>query len=232
MPDVYFHPHPVEPAEIDDLGHANNIAYVAWLQAAAVAHSAAQGWPPERYCALGQGWVVRSHWIEYLQPAFAGDRAVVETWVATMKKVTSLRRYRIVRAGDGQLLATAETNWAFVDLASGKPARIPPELAAAFAVVQRRDDGTTCTPTAVLCCACRENLRGVGPHSFRTYPRKKRPVFIGLWGARKTGSSQNQDRIKSGTSQERVRKRRFWCVVLAHRHRLAAFRRGGASCMC
>ncbi len=137
MPDVYFHPHPVEPAEIDDLGHANNIAYVAWLQAAAVAHSAAQGWPPERYRALGQGWVVRSHWIEYLQPAFAGDRAVVETWVATMKKVTSLRRYRIVRAGDGQLLATAETNWAFVDLASGKPARIPPELAAAFAVVQR-----------------------------------------------------------------------------------------------
>ena len=137
MPEIYYHHHSVEPAEIDDLSHANNVAYVAWLQAAAVAHSAAQGWPPERYRALGQGWVVRAHAIEYLQPAFAGDRIVVETWVATMKKVTSLRRYRIVRAGDGQLLATAETNWAFVDLASGKPVRIPPKIAAAFTVIQR-----------------------------------------------------------------------------------------------
>ena len=137
MPEIYFHSHTVEPAEIDELGHANNVAYVAWLQAAAVAHSAAQGWPPERYRALGQGWVVRAHAIEYLQPAFAGDRAVVETWVATMKKVTSLRRYRIVRAGDGELLATAETNWAFVDLASGKPVRIPPEIAAAFTPIER-----------------------------------------------------------------------------------------------
>lgn len=138
MPGVYYHSRVVQPAEIDDLGHANNVAYIAWLQAAAVAHSAVQGWPGARYGALGQGWVVRSHAIEYLQPAFAGDRVVVETWVATMKKVTSLRRYRIVRAGDGALLATAETNWAFVDFASGKPARIPPEVSAAFVVVDRK----------------------------------------------------------------------------------------------
>ncbi len=49
MPEIYSYSHVVEPAEIDDLGHANNVAYVAWLQAAAVAHSAAQGWPSERY---------------------------------------------------------------------------------------------------------------------------------------------------------------------------------------
>ena len=126
--DNYFHHHTIEPAEIDELGHANNVAYIAWLQAAAVAHSALQGWPGPRYRELGQGWVVRSHTIEYLQPAFAGDRIVVETWVATMKKVTSLRRYRIVRGGDDALLATAETNWAFVDFASGKPVRFRRKL--------------------------------------------------------------------------------------------------------
>jgi acyl-CoA thioester hydrolase len=137
MPDIYYHSHAVERSEIDELGHANNVAYIAWLQAAATAHSAAQGWPGPRYRTLGQGWVVRSHAIEYLQPAFAGDRIAVETWVATMKKVTSLRRYRIVRAGDAALLATAETNWAFVDLQSGKPVRIPVEVATAFVVVER-----------------------------------------------------------------------------------------------
>ncbi len=45
MPDVFEYSHVVDPQEIDELGHANNVAYVAWLQAAAVAHSAAQGWP-------------------------------------------------------------------------------------------------------------------------------------------------------------------------------------------
>jgi acyl-CoA thioester hydrolase len=113
------------------------VVYVAWLQAAAVAHSAAQGWPNSRYHELGQGWVVRSHTIEYLLPGFAGDHVSVETWVATMKKVTSLRRYRIVRGGDGALLATAETNWAFVDLTTGKPVRIPAEVGNAFVVVER-----------------------------------------------------------------------------------------------
>jgi acyl-CoA thioester hydrolase len=137
MPDIFYHPHVVQADEIDELGHANNVFYIAWMQSAAVAHSAAQGWPPARYQALGQGWVVRSHAIEYLLPAYAGDHVVVETWVATMKKVTSLRRYRIVRKGDGATLATAETNWAFLDLASGKPVRIPPEVAGGFVVVQR-----------------------------------------------------------------------------------------------
>ncbi len=137
MPDIFFYPHAVEASEIDALEHVNNVVYMGWMQAAAVAHSDAQGWPEWRYRELGQGWIVRSHAIEYLLPAFAGDHVAVETWVATMKKVTSLRRYRIVRRGDGALLATAETNWAFVDLTTGKPVRIPPEVEKAFVVVER-----------------------------------------------------------------------------------------------
>jgi acyl-CoA thioester hydrolase len=76
--------------------------------------------------------VVRSHTIEYLRPALAGDEIVVETHVADMKKVTSTRRYRIVRRADRELLARAETNWAFVHYATGRPARIPAEMAHAF----------------------------------------------------------------------------------------------------
>ena len=75
--------------EIDRLGHVNNLAYLAWMQAAALAHSAAQGWPPERYEQLGAGWVVRSHEIKYLQSAYEGERIVVRTWVADMSKVGS-----------------------------------------------------------------------------------------------------------------------------------------------
>jgi acyl-CoA thioester hydrolase len=86
---------------------------------------------------LGRGWVVRSHKIEYLQAAVAGDRIVVRTWVATMKKVTSLRRYQIHRVGDDVLLARAETNWAFINFATGQPVRIPPEIADDFPLLDR-----------------------------------------------------------------------------------------------
>ena len=77
------------------------------------------------------GWVVRSHTIEYLRPAMAGDEIIVETHVADMKKVTSTRVYR-VSAAPTATLAKAETHWAFVNYATGKPTRIPAEIATAF----------------------------------------------------------------------------------------------------
>lgn len=128
----------VLPEEIDPLGHVNNVAYVDWMQQAAMAHSAALGWPGDRYRQLGAGWVVRSHAIEYLRSAKDGDEIVVHTWVATMRKATSLRKYRIVRAADGELLAEAETLWAFVNFATGQPMRIPRDIAAAYPLAAGR----------------------------------------------------------------------------------------------
>lgn len=137
MPEIYQYRHTILPNEVDVLGHANNVCYVAWLQDAAVAHSTALGWSGERYQAAGCGWVVRSHKIEYLQPAFGGESILVETWVASMQRATSLRRYQIVRESDQALLATAETLWAFVNYATGRPTRILPEIAAAYPVSEQ-----------------------------------------------------------------------------------------------
>jgi acyl-CoA thioester hydrolase len=85
---------------------------------------------------LGQGWVARSHFIEYLRPAYARDEIIVETHVSEMKKVTSTRVYRVVRRSDGEPLAKAETQWAFIDYATGKPTRIPQEIVQAYAILQ------------------------------------------------------------------------------------------------
>jgi acyl-CoA thioesterase FadM len=35
---------------------------------------------------------VRSHLVEYLRPAFEGQRIRVSTWVANLRRVRSLRR--------------------------------------------------------------------------------------------------------------------------------------------
>jgi acyl-CoA thioester hydrolase len=136
MPAIFEYHHTVHDDEIDAQGHANNVYYVAWMQEAALAHSAAQGWPAEAYQRLGMGWVVRSHAIEYHQSARAGDEIAVKTWVADFKRVTSRRRYRIIRQVDDVLLASAETKWAFIDYASGQPCRVPTEIVRAFEVVE------------------------------------------------------------------------------------------------
>lgn len=135
MPAVFEHHHTVTPDEIDRVGHVNNIEYLRWLQEAAIAHSAVQGWPAGAYHELGQGWVVRSHFIEYLVPAFVGDTIVVRTWIADMKRVTSMRRYELIRPADGKQLAVASTNWAFVNFSNLQPCRVPAAVIQAFEIV-------------------------------------------------------------------------------------------------
>ena len=145
MPAVFHHPRTVAEAEIDQLGHVNNLVYLRWMLDAAVAHSRAQGWPGSAYQQLGAGWVVRSHHIDYHYPAVLGNEVVVQTWVADMKRVTSLRRFRIVRVDPESpdqakprrevLLASAATDWAFINFETRMPKRIPPEVSSAFEVV-------------------------------------------------------------------------------------------------
>ena len=134
MTPVFHYRHTVAPEEIDALGHAGNVHYVRWMQDAAVAHSAELGWPLERLLELGAGWVVRSHRVTYLRQALEGEAVIVRTWVADMKRSTSLRKYEIRNAA-GDLLARAETDWAFIDYARQRPVRVPPEVANSFPVV-------------------------------------------------------------------------------------------------
>jgi len=136
MPAIYEHYLTVTPAEIDRLGHVNNLEYLRWALAAAIAHSGAQGWPTEKYEALGAGFVVRSHEITYQQSAFAGDEVVIRTWVADFRRVTCLRRFKMIRRRDDKVLATASTEWAFVNFSTFSLARIPQEVAEAFEIVR------------------------------------------------------------------------------------------------
>ena len=135
MPAVLEWTHTVVENDLDQLGHANNISYLKWMQTAALEHSAAQGWPAEAYMTLGCGWVVRSHFIEYLAPAVRGDTILIKTWVADIGKVTSRRKFHILHGASQRLLAKAETNWAFVSYQTGAPKRIPVEIAQAFEIV-------------------------------------------------------------------------------------------------
>lgn len=123
----------VGASAIDANGHVNNVEFVRWMQDAATRHADAAGCTAATLDARAT-WVVRSHHVEYLRPAFPGDRVRVTTWVANFRRAFSLRRYRFVRASDGAVLAKGETDWVFVDAASGRPKSVPDRIRAMFEV--------------------------------------------------------------------------------------------------
>jgi len=124
----------VAPSDIDELGHVGNVVYLRWVQDAAIAHWCAVGLERSDYLARKAAFVVTRHEIDYLRPAVPGDAVEVETRVCAVTVVTSMRRTAIRRARDGELLAQAVTRWAYIDLASGRPARIPEDVRARFPV--------------------------------------------------------------------------------------------------
>jgi len=136
----FNYPHTVTIEDIDELDHAGNFHFIKWMQHAAVAHSNSNGWPEQRYHDLGAGWVVRSHRITYLKPAFKGDELIIRTWVASARAASSVRKYDIARS-DGEMLARAETEWAFVNYQRQRPVRIPPEVASCFQIVSETCSG-------------------------------------------------------------------------------------------
>jgi acyl-CoA thioester hydrolase len=120
-PGVFAQTFSIPEHAIDELGHVSNLKYIAWMQDIAIQHSAAKGWPVERY-------------LENIRPAFAGETITLQTWVAEMKQRSSSRRYLVWRTKDQQVLVEAETIWVYVDRQSGRPQRIPNDLRAAFEV--------------------------------------------------------------------------------------------------
>ncbi len=118
----------VFPADIDQLGHVNNIVYLRWVQEAATAHWHARALPDwqEKYL-----WVVRRHEIDYKKSAQAGDALVAHTWVGDAQGATFVRYVDILRGG--LVLAAAKTTWVMLHAQSLRPLRITPDIIARFA---------------------------------------------------------------------------------------------------
>jgi acyl-CoA thioester hydrolase len=122
----------VKDDDIDLLGHANNVVFLRWIQSAAIAHSAALGLDLETYRRLGAVFVVVRHEIDYLRPAMRGDLIEACTWISTVTAAKCFRSTELFRLSDGQLVAKGVTTWGFVELATGRPKRITPDVRTAL----------------------------------------------------------------------------------------------------
>jgi YbgC/YbaW family acyl-CoA thioester hydrolase len=128
---------PVRGYELDSNGHVNNAVYLNWTEEIATRHAEHAGYGRDWSAARGGGWVVRSHAVTYRRPAVYGDVVEVEVRVELLRGARGIRRTWIRRAADGELLADVLTEWVWVRLTDGRPARVPAELVA----LANRGDG-------------------------------------------------------------------------------------------
>lgn len=136
----------VQDADIDELGHASNIAYVRWLQDVAVAHSTAVGLGYAAYARIGGVFVIRRQEIDYLRPCVRGETLELRTRVCNVAAAKVQRETEVIRKSDGVVLAKGLTTWGFVDTAQGRPIRIPDEVRIAFGMPARAKRGDATAP--------------------------------------------------------------------------------------
>jgi acyl-CoA thioester hydrolase len=119
--------------DIDSEQHVNNAVYFTYIEECGMQVIAAHGWPIGRMTGEGFAILLRRQQIQYLQPAKLDDELKLSTWASGVKRSSATRHYTICRQSDGALLARVNTLGVWVDLASGRPIRIPPEFLDDFA---------------------------------------------------------------------------------------------------
>jgi acyl-CoA thioester hydrolase len=120
--------------------HVNNVEYLRWIDRVAELHADSLGHTREALLREERCFFVARHELDYLAECWESERLLVVTWVRSMRKTTSWRDTLIARPeenGGSTLIARASTLWAFVDMASRRPSRIPPALVESFQPLQK-----------------------------------------------------------------------------------------------
>lgn len=131
----YPHPFTVavqpQPTDIDGLNHTNNAVYVQWCEKVAWAHSEALGLALADYQRLGRAMAIRRGEYDYLLPSLLGEALLLGTWLtASDGRLAMERRFELKRAADGQTLMRGRWELICIEIASGRPKRMPPEFIA------------------------------------------------------------------------------------------------------
>lgn len=124
--------------DIDELGHVNNAVWVRWIQDVATTHWRAAADPAHVDAYI---WVVVRHEIDYVRAVLPGETVTGRTWVGEAPKGARFDRHVEFVGQDGKLRVRAKTTWAILDKETGKPLRVPSEVAARFLAAPRDGEG-------------------------------------------------------------------------------------------
>ncbi len=132
-PGVFTVRRPALWQDIDAVGHVNNARYLGYVSDCGFQVASAHGWTADRMRAEGFGIVVRRLNLHYKQPAVLDDELEIATWAYGARRASAHRAFTITRVRDGALLMQVDGLYAWVDLVTGAPTRIPASFLASFA---------------------------------------------------------------------------------------------------
>ncbi len=110
---------PIDPSDIDFMGHVNNASYLKWVQDAVLSH-----WqkiaPPDAVAA--HLWVALKHEITYRKPTFLNDDVIA---TVLLEKVQGARAFyqTVIKRGE-DVLAEVTSSWCCIDAETLRPARL------------------------------------------------------------------------------------------------------------
>lgn len=118
--------------ELDANGHVNNAVFLNYAEELATDHAESMGLGAEWTRQHGGTWVIHTHAVTYHRPACYGDELEGTTCVEDVRGARGIRHTTISRVADGVLIADLMTEWVWIRLDNGRPARVPPEVSAAL----------------------------------------------------------------------------------------------------
>lgn len=119
--------------DIDGLNHTNNAVYVRWCEQVGWAHSEALGLGIDDYRRLDRAMAIRRGEYDYILPTLLGEALLLATWlVGGDGRLSMERRFQLVRERDGATVLRGRWELVCIDIANGRPRRMPPEFIAAY----------------------------------------------------------------------------------------------------
>ena len=108
--------------DVDGYRHVHNAVYIRWLEDLRTA-MLDKFYPFERFLAAGIGPVLTKTMVEYRRAVKLGERPIGRMWVLSTGRVR-IGLAAEIRLG-GVICAYAEQELAIIDIASGRPLRVP-----------------------------------------------------------------------------------------------------------
>jgi acyl-CoA thioester hydrolase len=128
--EIFIQHFPVAAADIDELGHVNNIVYLRYAQEIATAHWRARAASDDVRMFV---WVVARHEVDYRAPLALGDQVEVRTWVDDAPRGATWARFvEVAKRGEEKPAANIKSTWVLLDASTRRPRRVSPDMTAPF----------------------------------------------------------------------------------------------------
>jgi acyl-CoA thioester hydrolase len=124
----------VRSCDVDSFGHVNNAVYLMYAEAARNDYMLQRGLTFADFERWKVGPVLFSAKLDYKSPARTDDELIITGDMQNQGRTRFGIIHDMLRKKDNRLICRAELAFAFVDLTTGRPCRIPEPFAKAFGI--------------------------------------------------------------------------------------------------